>query len=366
MSATTADARREQLLEDPTGAELARHVIMFDPDSPEQHVFAPAAVAARASLSPIPWPDGLAPQMVVPSKPHSPQAALPRADVLVVTWTVAEAKALADVLTPGHPSDAWNAYEHEFESVYKPLIRPGAPASESKRLGLYSRCRIGAHDVLCVKSELHLSQDGPQLPVRRLWKQIIAECQPKLVISTGTAGGIGAQTLLGDVVVTRSVQFDCQKTFERSPFAKSSYADVHALSTGQFEFADRSLLPANADRLPAASRPPKILVQSAHEPRTVLTTDFFAFDDAENSYGLRTYNPRARAVEMGDAVLGLVCSQDIEQAPPWVIVRNASDPQIAGNGDVREQASEAAHIYERYGYWTTVGSAIACWAVIAG
>ena len=366
MSATTANARREQLLEDPMGAALARHVITFDPDRPEQHVFAPAAAAARAALSPIPWPEGLAPQAVIPPRPPSPQAALPKADVLVVTWTVAEAKALADVLTPGHPSEAWSAYEHEFDSLYKPLIRPGAPAAQSERLGLYGQCRIGVHEVLCVKSELHLSQDGPQLPIRKLWKQIIAESQPKLVISTGTAGGIGAQTLLGDVVVTKSVQFDCQKTFKGSPFAKSSYADSQPLGAGHFELADRSLLPANADRLPAAARPPKILAETSHEPRTVLTTDFFAFDDVENSYGLRTYNAQARAVEMGDAVLGLACSQDIEQAPPWVIVRNASDPQIGGSGGVREQASEAAHIYERYGYWTTVGSAIACWAVIAG
>lgn len=365
MSATTADARRQRLLDDPMGDALARHVITFDPDRPEQRLFAPAA-AARAALTPIPWPDGLAPQALTPPRPPSPDAVLPKADVLVVTWTVAEAKALADVLTPGRPSEGWSIYAHEFDSVYKPLIRAGAPASESERLGLYAQCRIGSHEALCVKSELHLSQDGPQLPVRKLWKQMIEECEPKLVISTGTAGGIGAQTLLGDVIVTKSVQFDCQKTFKSAPFAKSSYGDAHPLASGRFALADRSLLPANADRLPAAARAPKIVAETAHEPRTVLTTDFFAFDDAENSYGLRTYNPHARAVEMGDAVLGLVCSQDVPQPPPWAIVRNASDPQIGGSGDVREQAAEAAHIYERYGYWTTVGSAIACWAMIAG
>lgn len=356
------------MLEDPTGAALARHILTFDPDQPEQSVFAPAAAATRAALSPIPWPSGLAPQAVVPSQPPAPQAALPKADVLVVTWTVAEAKALADVLTPGHPSESWSAYEHEFAGVYQPLIRAGAPAAESKRLGLYASCRIGEQDVLCMKSELHLSQDGPQLPIRKLWQQIIAECQPKLVISTGTAGGIGSQTLLGDVVVTKSVQFDCQKTFKHADFAKASYADANPLGarSAHFELAERSLIPANAGRLPQTTRSPKVLRQSAQAPRTVLTTDFFAFDDAEDSYGLRAYNAQARAVEMGDAVLGLVCSRDIAQPPAWAIVRNASDPQIGGTGDLREQAAEAAHIYERYGFWTTVGSAITCWAAIAG
>jgi hypothetical protein len=30
-----------------------------------------------------------------------------------------------------------------------------------------------------------------------------------------------------------------------------------------------------------------------------------------------------------------------------------------------QQVEVAARIYEKYGYWTTVNSAIACWAVIA-
>jgi hypothetical protein len=65
-------------------------------------------------------------------------------------------------------------------------------------------------------------------------------------------------------------------------------------------------------------------------------------------------------------VLGLVCSQDLSHPPAWVIVRNASDPQMGGEASLKEQANEAAKIYEKYGYWTTVGSAIACWALVAG
>jgi hypothetical protein len=68
---------------------------------------------------------------------------------------------------------------------------------------------------------------------------------------------------------------------------------------------------------------------------------------------------------MGDAVLGLVTSQDLTDPPPWLIVRNASDPQIAAGGTLLDRAAQAAAIYEKYGYWTTVNSAIACWALIA-
>jgi hypothetical protein len=36
-------------------------------------------------------------------------------------------------------------------------------------------------------------------------------------------------------------------------------------------------------------------------------------------------------VEMGDAGLELVCAGLGQQAPRWLVVRNASDPQINGN-----------------------------------
>jgi hypothetical protein len=50
-------------------------------------------IAFPAGLAPVPQP--IAP---VPS----PDASLPHADVAVITWTVDENNALADVLTPGY------------------------------------------------------------------------------------------------------------------------------------------------------------------------------------------------------------------------------------------------------------------------
>jgi nucleoside phosphorylase len=362
------NTRAASILQEPEGVDLARHIITFDPDKPEDRVFSDALGQPRAQLAPIPWPKDLAPKAVTPTKAPAPSDPLPKADVLVVTWTVAEAKALADVLTPGVPSTAWHVYSHDFDSKYKPMIRRGAPALESDCLGVYYQTQIGERSVLCMKSDLHLSQDGPELPVRALWRQIIEETQAELVITTGTAGGIGAQTLLGDVIVSKSVQFDCHKTFAKAPFAKAAYDDgqLSKASTSRFALADKSLIATNAGRLPPATRTPRIVPDTPAAKATVLTTDFFAFDDSTDSYGLRAYNANARAVEMGDAVLGLVCSQDLSDPPPWVIVRNASDPQIDGSAPLKEQAQQAAKIYEQYGYWTTVGSAIACWAVIAG
>ena len=94
---------------------------------------------------------------------------------------------------------------------------------------------------------------------------------------------------------------------------------------------------------------------------SVVTTDFFGFDTSDNHYALQGLGDVS---EMGDAVLGLVGSQ-MATPPRWVAVRNVSDPQIKAEGTLREQAALAATIYKAYGRWSSVCSAIVCWALIA-
>jgi hypothetical protein len=52
-------------------------------------------------------------------------------------------------------------------------------------------------------------------------------------------------------------------------------------------------------------------------------------------------------------------------APRWLAVRNISDPQIKAEGTLRQQAALAAQIYKGFGRWSSVCSAITCWALIA-
>jgi hypothetical protein len=68
---------------------------------------------------------------------------------------------------------------------------------------------------------------------------------------------------------------------------------------------------------------------------------------------------------MGDAILGLVMSQMTTPRPRWIAVRNVSDPQIKAEGTLKEQANVAGQIYKGFGRWSTVCSAIVCWALIA-
>jgi nucleoside phosphorylase len=346
--------------------DFARHILTFDREDPQTyspHTLPVAAVMMAEARSPIPWPSGKAPTPA-PLKPTpAPDSVLPKCDYLVVTWTVEEARSLADTLTPGFASKtAWYPYTHNFESQFVPLIRKGAPALESHRLGSYFVTQLGKKRVLCLKSELHFSQDGPKMPVAKLWAQLIDEVQPKLVITTGTAGGIGSEIIVGDVVVAPAVQFDCTKEFKNQPFHDSKYA-CSTLKTTSFAQATK-LFQANASHLPPSSRPPKIFAKpTAAAPNTdVVTTDFFAYDDTANTYKLQG---NGSAVEMGDAVLGLVIQGLGTKAPQWAAVRNASDPQMDTTGlTPKEVRNKAGQIYERFGYWSTICSAITTWALI--
>lgn len=359
------------LVSDGADEDLARHIIEFDPRAASHYKFAAEpgsseaeALAAALKPDPIPWPDDLAPAIITITPAPAGTDPLPEAAVLIVTYTVAEGYALADVLTPGLDTSAWTPCRNGWDELKK-TVKKGAPSlvASVDRAASWAVTKVGTTRIVVVKSALHPSTDGSQLPIRALWKQMIEQVKPKLVITTGTAGGIGAETLLGDVIVSKHVQWDCTKTFANAPFAHASYVSNASLHTGEFHTAQTKLIPLNAAHLPAATRTPKIVDDTTHTEVDVISTDFFAFDDAANSYGLRTYNPKAHAVEMDDAALGLACT-DIASPPAWCSVRNASDPQMTG-GDLATEKKQAAAIYEKCGYWTSIGSVITCWALAA-
>lgn len=306
--------------------------------------FTPAA----KSLAPIPWPAGLAP--VVMSSVTS-NGKLPAADVLVITWTAAEAMALADVLTPGIISKSWVYYKNNWDKFASQLTGR-SPAKFSKRLGSFHMTQIGNKRVCCFKSELHPATDAASVPTAELVAQIVAETGAKLVITTGTAGGAGNGTLLGDVCVATGVRADFTRRLSGLPWAGKLWA------TTPLPLDARTLVPlfaANADRIPSPGRPPKIW--NGH----VVSTDFFAYDTDTDAFGLRKLDQFIRAVEMDDAAVAFGIGDTKVQ---FTSVRNASDPVMPD--DSKASAKLAASIYRKYGYWTTVNSAITVWGLIAG
>jgi hypothetical protein len=314
-----------------------------------------------------------------------PAKPLPKSDVVVLTYTSDEAKALADVMTPGRFSSDWNHYTHKFAD-YLPQIRNGAPARQAGRLGSYWRTKVGKHQVLVMKSELHMHQDShtvegkPSLPIRQFFRQVAEEAKPSHFFCIGTAGGTYTNRPLGTIVLSRSAQFLCERTFKSEPFANRQFKSDWTPPTNLHETALKLMKPFSDNLVIASGGPlttcPCHGLQGSTAPKAaflrdghdgipafhpVLTTDFFEFGTDQNKLG-----DKGVAVEMDDAAFGLACEDLGATAPKWASIRNYSDPAINGALPMKDQENCAANIYAKYGYWTSVQGALATWSVIAG
>jgi hypothetical protein len=354
------------------GLDVDDIILNYDPASPHRRfrdmglsdeIVAPAAALPKS----VPWPVGREPKAAPLAHPPAETDSLSRVhgwDALVVTWTVAEASAMAAMFTPGHLISDWYEYRHDL-AAYDPLVTgKKAPFNDHtadmaryyRSLGLYFPCAIGDRKVLLFKSGLHLDYDGPAFPVRKLIAEIAHAVKPKVFITTGTAGGIGADVRLGDVVVAGAVRFDCKQQFKGEPWASAIY-EPSPLSADAQAAMTPDLMGVNAQRIPGARATPKIF---ASRRDAIVTTDFFAFDDSTSHYRLEGLG---RACDMGDAMVGNALHAI--EGMKWHAVRNASDPQIANpSGNISEAAEQAAVIYMKYGGLTTAASLIASWAII--
>jgi nucleoside phosphorylase len=306
-------------------------------------------------LNPIPWPSGQEPKSA--GTALNSDGTLPKAGIVIMTFTTAEAKAAADVLTPGVHFADWTKYSHKFSEYEKDLTNR-SPARGEKRLASFHLGQIGDSGprYMMLKSELHPATDGKALPLARLVQQILSETGATIFLTTGTAGGAGEGTLLGDVNVAVKVHADFTTRLKDQPFSNGEWNTTQITPQQQEYLATATnLLTANSSRLPEAPRQPQLWYGST------VSTDFFAFDAENDGYHLRAYDPEIRAVEMDDAAVGYAVQNDYVH---WYSVRNASDPVMP---DISHDSdAQAAKIYRKYGYWTTVNSAIACWALIAG
>ena len=198
-----------------------------------------------------------------------------------------------------------------------------------------------------LKSGLHLDYDGPQVPVRKLMTELAQTLKPSLFITTGTGGGINGTTNgsvsvteLGDVVVGTAAAFDCQQQFKNATWLPTGPIPTSPLSAQAAALMTPALLSVNAAKVTGGRPVPKIWTDA-----NIVTTDFFAFSDSLNTYGL---DGKGRACDMGDAMVGLALETARASVPGmlWHAIRNASDPQITvTDGDIAAAEHLAGTIY---------------------
>ena len=154
-----------------------------------------------------------------------------------------------------------------------------------------------------------------------------------------------------DVWTLRSSQTPCTiSNFDRgighssssksSASGGSSSGSTASRQSTRYLTKAQALFAANAGQLPPDNtRPPEIFqVGPSDLSASIVTTDFFGFDTTDNHYHLWGLGD---ASEMGDAVLGMVAHELGPHAPPWLAVRNVSDPEIDATGSTLREGSGA-------------------------
>jgi hypothetical protein len=144
----------------------------YDPEFPQERFRAAGLEAALKSStgrlpSTVPRPDASKPTAAPLAKPPAETDDLSKFagyDAIVVTWTAAEAAALAAMFVPDYLPSRWYEYRYGVAN-YTPLVTGGNSPFNDKQadmvryfhsLGLYFPCTIGNARVLLFKSGLHL------------------------------------------------------------------------------------------------------------------------------------------------------------------------------------------------------------------
>jgi len=332
----------------------------------------------------------------VKSTYNGANAPLPRADIVLTSWTNAEWQALDYVFLASTSPVASTKLESEWN-----LYSRNAPASSSdfKLWGYYRLVTIQGKGktftVLLFKSGAHLAHSPWIAGLTNLFNDIIIDAQPSCILSLGTAGGANDSQNLGDVPMTNeahlqvTVKDNTSINYNNKTFGQQNWfpatdllaatqsklflplnqvvnstsldsvleaaSQAYQKKTKQtFSFVVGDLQNKNLD--PANLSTPKV-IQCNGIP--LLTTDTYYIAPGNTNYA---------ALEMDDAVIAYVAGK---KGVKYSSVRNISDTLVPSEtpsgktipAEARDCWSSA--VYDQYGLYTSFNGALAAWATIA-
>ncbi len=337
---------------------------------------------------------------LVTNKDWDPNTNTHTVDTVIITWTSAEWAAFDHVFCNSDSNmphdfdedeswrDGWKYYSTGWDKI-APELTGRSPSTYHKAWGA---CRIvnipqTGQNILLFKSDMHISTDGPKMPLLNMVEQIINDFRPKLILTIGTAGGARPVDALGSVNITNRAHFDLtsefddiDKNFNNETFASgwppsSTVIDKLGplmMTTPVADAELKYLVEKNSKELinpqtdksyTLAELKNSLITPGEIDPKInlltnmpVLTTNGYQVANTGGNY--KEY----AAMEMDDAGIVMVANQNRVDAG---IVRNISDP--AQNPDIAErvQGSWGGIIYSEYGLYTSFNGALAAWALMA-
>jgi hypothetical protein len=231
-------------------------------------------------------------------------------------------------------------------------------------------------------------------------KQIVSELNPKLVITTGTAGAVGAALKCGDVVITDTTGLHCRDKYPSIPALNTmTNSDAQIKSKGamsvdsaKMTYVRNNYLKLSVPGLDTCyskftgdstysflkkNDSPTIYVKGqnnlpGNQPMVTISGDYITVSD---NFDVEQLNNLGSMNDTDDGFAAYAISLlPAAGQPQWLSIRNASEPEMVTatktpgtlNQAVGTLENLAGPVYQVYQYCSTINSAFACWAVIAG
>lgn len=320
-------------------------------------------------------------------------------DIVIITWTSAEWASFNHVFcnsdinmpyefyrTEKEWRKYWRYYHNNWYKI-KSVLTDKSPSLKHEAWGSCRIVKLPSNDknILLFKSDMHVSTDGKDLPLRNMIQQIIDDFKPELILTIGTAGGSRINDNLGSVNVTNCTHFDLTGEFTgcHYPFNNKTYCNNWKPIESLLKNISSSLMESpvttkelqllrekNADKLinpdTGTTYALKDLVNKEIEPGKippkvnilesipVLTTNGYVVGNTSGNY--KNY----AAMEMDDAVIGLISDKN---SIPFGVVRNLSDPVQNSLLASEVQGNWGGIIYGEYGLYTSYNGALVTWAL---
>ena len=333
-------------------------------------------IKTTPNLPPVNW-SAIGQQ--APTLLNTPAGELPAADAVVIAWTDAEWAAMEHVFCGSATSMTYASRNRGSWAGWQKYTNGLPTVNGFMSWGEFRLVQVGNSPVLLFKSETHLDFPGQQY-LTLLIDRIISNARPKLILSTGTAGGARPADHIGTVNVVRAATlYETNQPKSNWPlYTNAWHADWSLLSHPGFNnllfpvpttandlqsictqfnsfwgvsYSLSELNPGNvnmADPKPAINN-----LTTVGTP--LLTTATFVVGTSSSNLG------NFACVEMDDAIIAQTC---VANNIAYGSVRNISDPVQNVALPQQIQAHWGQAIYDAYGFYTSYNGALAAWAVL--